>query len=424
MANGNTASETLQFSIDPDLTIGYSHNVDFTVQRELPGNFLVEVGYAGRLSRNLQQNVQLSTVPLFMKDLASSQTFGQAYDAVATAIRNKTTVVVQPWFENQLRGSSLCASAASCTAALVASQSVNFEQGAVNTIFTLINNNRPGGPIINRQVLDLFVRTNGGLSNYHSGFVSLTKRLSRGLTYTLNYTLSRALDQYGLNQENIGVSSYSYDLNADYGPTLFDRTHVFNASWYYELPFRGSNSVLNRVIGGWYTSGIYTANSGLPLTVGQHAQAFGGDPLDFSITAGAIPKGRLDLGNSVHQTPGVGTVGTTAGGRGSGLNIFANPEAAYDSFRHILVSQDTRHGRGVLRGFPRWNADISIGKKTNITERVKTVFTFDLINAFNRVEFDDQIGFSLDLRNRAAFGVLTRQFADPRKIQLGLRFEF
>ncbi|MGH9769344.1 MAG: hypothetical protein ACREAB_18110, partial [Blastocatellia bacterium] len=74
----NTASETLQFSIDPDLTIGYSHNIDFTVQRELPGNFLVEAGYAGRLSRNLQQNVQLSTVPLFMKDPASSQTFAQA----------------------------------------------------------------------------------------------------------------------------------------------------------------------------------------------------------------------------------------------------------------------------------------------------------------------------------------------------------
>jgi len=420
----NTASETLQFSIDPDLTIGYSHNVDFTVQRELPGNFLVEAGYAGRLSRNLQQNVQLSSVPLFMKDPASGQTFAQAYDAVATAIRNRTAVTAQPWFENQLRGAAICAGAASCTAALVGSQSVNFEQGAVNTIFTFINDRRPGGPIINRQVLDLFVRTNGGLSNYHSGFVSLTKRMSRGLTYTLNYTLSRALDQYGLNQENTGVSSFSYDLNADYGPTLFDRTHVFNASWYYELPFGQGSSALNKVIGGWYTSGIFTANSGLPLTVGQHPQAFGGDPLNFSITAGAIPKGDLNLGNSVRRTPGVGTVGTNAGGRGSGLNIFADPEAAYNSFRHILISQDTRHGRGVLRGFPRWNADLSIGKKTNITEKVKTVFTFDLINAFNRVEFDDQLGFSIDLRNRAAFGVLTQQFANPRQIQLGLRFEF
>ncbi len=430
VTGSNTAAETLQFSIDPDLTIGYSHNVDLTIQRELPGNLLVEVGYAGRMSRNLQQNVQLSAVPIFMKDTASGQTFAQAYDAVATALRAGTpaaNIAAQPWFENQLRGSAYCNTFANCTAALISRQGANFQIGAVNTIFTAINVNRPGGPIINRQVTDLFVRTNGGLSNYHALFVSVTKRMSAGLTFTANYTLSRALDQYGLNQENTGVSSYSYDLNADYGPTLFDRTHVFSAFFNYELPFgQGkrwgtSNPVLNRVVGGWYFNGIYTANSGLPITVGQHPQAFGGDPLDFAITAGAIPKSKPGFSNSINSSAGVNGVGANAAGRGSGLNYFSDPEAAYNSFRHILLSQDTRHGRGVLRGFPRWNLDLSIGKKTNITERVKTVFTFDMINALNRVEFADP---GMDLRNRGAFGVITAQFANPRQIQLGLRFEF
>ena len=118
---------------------------------------------------------------------------------------------------------------------------------------------------------------------------------------------------------------------------------------------------------------------------------------------------------------GVNGVGTNAGGSGPGLNYFANPEVAYNSFRPILLSQDTRHGRGVLRGFPRWNLDLSIGKKTNITERIKTVFSFDMINALNRVEFADP---AMDLRNRGAFGVITSQFASPRQIQAGLRFEF
>jgi hypothetical protein len=208
----------------------------FTIQRELPGKLLLEVGYAGRLGRSLQQNVQLSTVPLFMKDPASGQTFAQAYDAVAQALRASQAVVPQPWFENQLRGSGYCNTFASCTAALASRQGGNFQTGLVNTIFTVINTNRVDAqgvlsPILNTQVSDLFVRVNGGLSYYHSGFVSLTKRFSHGLSFTLNYTLSRALDQYGLNQENTGVSSYSYDLNTDYGPTLFDRTHVFNANW-------------------------------------------------------------------------------------------------------------------------------------------------------------------------------------------------
>lgn len=50
-----------------------------------------------------------------------------------------------------------------------------------------------------------------------------------------------------------------------------------------------------------------------------------------------------------------------------------------------------------------------------------TVFTFDMINAFNRVEFNDP---GMALRNRAAFGVIASQFDRPRQIQLGLRFEF
>ncbi len=423
--------ETLSFSIDSELKIGKSHSLDLTIQRELPGNMLIEVGYAGRLGRELMQNFQLSTVPIFMKDSASGQTFAQAFDALATQLRAGVlpgAVTPQPWFENQLKGAALCGTG-SCTAALAAARSAPIQQGQVNNLFTLINLSRPGGPIINTQVLDYQVRGSGGLSNYHSAFVSLTKRMSRGLTFTVNYTLSRTLDQYGLNQEFIGVMSNSYDLNADYGPALWDRTHVLNANWYYDLPFgqgkrlSSGSSVVDKIIGGWYTSGIFVANSGLPLTINQHPQAFGGDPLNFSLTAGAIPIGKPDFSNSVHSTPGVGTVGTNAdpARRGSGLNYFGNPEQAFRSFRHILISQDTRHGRGVLRGFPRWNMDLSIGKKTNITEKVKTVFSFDMINAFNRIEFADAVPSIL---NPAAFGVITDQFAGPRAIQVGLRFEF
>lgn len=426
------AEETLSFSIDPELTIGKSHSIDLTIQRELPGKMLLELGYAGRLGRNLQQSVQLSSIPYFMKDRASGQTFAQAFDAVAQQLRSgvaANAVTPQSWFENQLAGGALCATAGTCTAALAAAQSVQFQQGQINTLFNFLQARRPAGAIINRQVLDIWVRQSGGLSNYHSAFASLTKRLSHGLTFNLNYTFSRSLDQYGLNQEFIGVNSNGFDLDLDFGPTTFDRTHVFNGTWYYDLPFGPGRSwsagnALDKLIGGWYTSGIFTANSGLPLTVVQHAQAFGGDPLNFAIGAGAIPLRRPDFGNSVHSgVAGSGGVGTNAdpARRGSGLNIFANPEQVFRNFRPILLGQDTRHGRGVLRGFPRRNVDLSIGKKTAITESIRTVFSFDLINAFNRVEFEDP---GLALTNPAAFGVVTAQFASPRAIQLGFRIEF
>ncbi len=424
--------ETLSFSIDPKYTIGKSHSLDLTLQRELPGNILLEVGYVGRLGRNLPQSVQLSSVPYFMKDPASGQTFAQAFDAVAQQLRAGVapgSVTPQPWFENQLRGSALCPTAGTCTAALAAARAVAFQQGQLNALFNFINLQRPAGPITNMQVLDLWVRISGGRSNYHAGFISVTKRLSHGLTFTVNYTLSQALDQYGLNQEYIGVNSNGFDLDLDYGPALFDRRHTLNAFWTYELPFgRGrrwsTTGAADKLMGGWYLSGIFTANSGLPLSVGQHAQVFGGDPLNFAVTAGAIPIRKPNFGNSVHRgvtgSGGVGVTGDPAR-RGSGLNLFANPEEVFRSFRHVLISQDGRHGRGVLRGLPRWNVDLSIGKKTLVTESLRIVFSFDLINAFNHVEFNDP---TLSLLNPATFGVLTSQFGGPRAIQFGFRIEF
>ncbi len=106
---------------------------------------------------------------------------------------------------------------------------------------------------------------------------------------------------------------------------------------------------------------------------------------------------------------------------GAGLNLFSNPEAAFNDFRPVLLSADGRNGRDLVRGLSHWNVDLSIGKKTRITERAQAVLTFDMINALNHVEFVDP---TLSLQSRASFGVINTQYGTPRAIQLGLRFEF
>src|SRR5262245_52068579 len=160
--------ELLSFQVDPDITVGRSHSVDFTIQRELRGGFMVEAGYTGRFGRNLNQNLQINAVPYFMKDKTSSQTFAQAFDAVATQVRAKATVTPQPWFENQLKGSPICAP--NCTAAVAAAQTAAFQDGLLNDLWTFLQFVRPGGSITNLQVLDNWVRTDGGRSNYNAFF--------------------------------------------------------------------------------------------------------------------------------------------------------------------------------------------------------------------------------------------------------------
>jgi hypothetical protein len=119
---------------------------------------------------------------------------------------------------------------------------------------------------------------------------------------------------------------------------------------------------------------------------------------------------------------GSGGVGTNAGGGGTGLNYFKNPEEVYNSFRQIRISEDTNRHRGAIRGLARWNLDMSIGKETTITERVRLRFSADFTNIFNRVEFSD-VAF-LDFNDPAGFGVLNSQYNQPRFIQLGFRLEW
>ena len=424
-------SETTSFALDPTLHPGYAHEVNFTVQRELGEGFLVEAGYVGNFGHSLMQSVDLNAVPYFMKDSASGQTFAQAYDAVAGYLRAggaASGVPAQPWFENQLRGASVCTT--SCTAGLAASQNAALTQGLLNTLFNVINAQRPAGPITNYQVSSLWMRTNGGTSVYNAGFVSVQRRFAKGLSVQANYTLSRATDQHGYNQEAESVIANGFNFRLDNAPAAFDRTHVFNTNFFYEMPFgkgkrwAGSSKALDWLLGGWYLAGIYTAHSGAPLTLQQSTSAFGGGPQIGTIPSGAIPLGPVPSSSGVNQNvagaSGIGTAGNPAAG-GSGLNLFADPAAVFRDFRPIQLSVDGRSGRNTLRGLNHWNLDTSVGKKTKINERVSAVLTADFINVLNRVEFVDP---ALSLQSASSFGVLTTQYGTPRALQVSLRLEF
>ncbi|MDQ3584264.1 MAG: carboxypeptidase-like regulatory domain-containing protein [Acidobacteriota bacterium] len=422
--------EFISLTLDPKIGDPYNHALDFTVQRELPGNMLLEVGYVGRLGRNLYQNVNLNSLPYFFKDRASGQRFAEAFDAVALQLRSGVApgaVTPQPWFENQLPGLP-----GGGTRFFAGRNAGDFINGNLNNIWAFSLDFVAPRPYNNTQVADLFIKTSLGRSNYHALFFTLRQRLTRGLTFDVNYTLSKSLDQIGQIQNAVSEFSTSYFPDADYGPSDFDRRHILNANAVYDLPFgRGhrfqTGNWADNLIGGWYVAGIFQAASGVPLLVGQGTQGFGGSAL-FGTTTGALPLNNFNFGNNVNRgvvgSGGIGVNGNPAR-RGSGLNIFANPEQVFNNFRRVQISQDGRQGRGVLRGFSNWNLDFSLGKETKIGERLNFVVTADFFNVFNRVNF---LNPSLSLGAPANFGVVTGAFTTgnlaQRRVQVGGRFEF
>ena len=404
---------------DSKIKTGRTHSFNFSYQRELSTRMMMETGWVMRLARELPQAYVLSSVPYFYVDNGSQQTFAQAFDRVATQLRAgvaAANVAPEPWFENQI--------GAGQTALLANAQRASFVDGDLSTLWLTVNQRRVASgqqPLSNQQIQTLWARGDGGKADYHAFYATLRRRMAEGLTFSGSYTLSKTLDQAGQRQNVVSAPSSAFDLDIDWGPADTDRRHVFNMTGVYDLPFGRNGGSLSVLTGGWYVAGIFTATSGVPLSVCQRNSVYGGG-IQFASCVGAVPTGDVDPGlySGVAGSGNVGTTGNPATG-GTGLNLFENPEAAFNSFRRVLVSEDETSSRGSIYGLPRWNLDFSIGKRTRVSRDVYAVFTAEAVNVLNRVQFGNP---TLNLTAPTTFGVIDSQAGTPRTIQLGFRLEF
>jgi hypothetical protein len=413
-ANANSPYETLDFRIDPHRRVGVEDTWDLSIQRELPWKMLLEVGYVGRVAHHLYGANDINTVPYMFT--AGGQTFADAFDAVATAVRSGTTPAVQPWFETMLAGN--CSGFPSCTAMVVSTQSSNILDGLVTDFWAGLIPDFPAAlqttmPADNQFLLEQ-ISTSDGNSNYQAGYVSVRKQTTHGLAWQANYTLSRSNDNLGINQENVFIApTDAFNKGRDYGASAFDRRHVLNMFFIYDLPFgRGrkwsAGNWFDRVIGGWTVTGQFSAASGLPISVFNFASCEEmGNGFGTSFCAAMIPTGGHLKASSHYASNQVTAFGLA-------------PDEAAAKFRRLLFS-DQRTGVGAVRGFNRWNMDAALTKTIDITERVKMRFDAQAVNVFNHMQFQDP---SLDISNPDQFGVVSTQYGSPRFLNLGLRITF
>ncbi len=115
------------------------------------------------------------------------------------------------------------------------------------------------------------------ISNYNSLQTSITKRMTSGVSFSVNYVWSHFLD----NQDSSGWGSrmgpQPYQIankpSANYANSNFDMRNALKGNVVYRLPFgRGmkflnNNALLDAVVGGWQISGTGVFASGQPFTV-------------------------------------------------------------------------------------------------------------------------------------------------------------
>ena len=413
------------FLQDPQWRPGSHDQWDFTIQREVPGNGRIEVGYVGHTANNIYMGIDLNQVPFFMS--AGGQTFAQAFDAVAQALSVGSPVTSQPFFEAALGGSAqFCRAFPSCTAGVVSTFSSAFLNQQVRNVFNGIQSAFKSslGPATQAatQFTNFFYWSSLARSNYNAGFVSYRVRAYHGLTLDANLSYGHSLDNTGVNQDTDRAFSNSYNPDYDYGTSVFDRKFVFTVLGVWQVPFHTKTGWVKRLVGGWQLAPIISIASGLPLRVlDGSGQEFGQTSLGEVSEAIRLGSGNTGGGrHNVATTAGCGSSANPATS-GTGLNIFADPGTVCGLFRPIHLSTDATSRGGTLRGLGGWNVDLSLVKKIQLTEKTRLSFSSEFFNLFNHVNFLDP---AVSLQSPQTFGVLTTQANDPRQVQLGLRFDF
>jgi len=121
---------------------------------------------------------------------------------------------------------------------------------------------------------------------------------------------------------------------------------------------------------------------------------------------------------------GAGSAGNTT----TQLNAYADPQSVYNHFRRPILGVDGNlGGAGRIRGFPRWNLDVSVTKETKINERAGFTFYALMTNVLNHFQPDDPttcLDNDSSSCNPSRWGVITGQAYDPRQMELGLRIHF
>ncbi len=115
-----------------------------------------------------------------------------------------------------------------------------------------------------------------GFSNYNALQVKLERRFSRGIYFLNSFTWSKAIDNGSQVLEepngNTGTPQDVYNIGADKGIGAYDQPFNNTTAFVWEIPVGrgrwlgdGMNGILDAFIGGWQLNGINTMLSGQPI---------------------------------------------------------------------------------------------------------------------------------------------------------------
>lgn len=258
-------------------------------------------------------------------------------------------------------------------------------------------------------------QTNGGHSNYSSLQVSANKRMSHGLALQTAYTWAHALDVSSSFEDTAfqvagGVDSYG-NFARDYGSSAFDARQRWVMSWVYDIPNMAKNwgPIASRLLGGWTFTGDNAIQTGFPINF-QDSNMQSLNCSWFWSFYGCSDRPDV-VKRPTALNPRTATFGTKN-------HYWFDPS----SFTDNALGTEGNTPRGYFRGPGFWNMDITLAKDTMITEGKTLQLRIDFFNVMNHTNFANPSGNVASGNFGRILAV--RNPSNSRLIQLGARFSF
>ncbi|MGO8790963.1 MAG: carboxypeptidase regulatory-like domain-containing protein [Terriglobia bacterium] len=387
LPTGNTLGALTNVGLTPTGGVTYpgwatdpaEYSWNFSVQRQLPGNIVVEGSYVGQKGTHL-----------LFGGYSNIDHLGPSVESLSTAQMTALDNYVSNPFYGTITNPNSCLSGPQVQASQLA---LPFPQ------FCGTNNIEP--PFAN--------------SIYHALQLRAEKRLSNGLELTANYTWSKVLTDTPCNGQNVcwrgggtpGIQDPN-DLFVERSVATYNDPNLLNLAYTYKLPFGqkmhwGSSwkGVTDVLLGGWETTGIWTFDTGQPI------------PLTWNSCGTPIPTygcQHLDLVGKLQKNPGVN------------LNqYFANANSVLQTPAPFTLGTAPQLSQVYSPGAR--NANLAIYKNFPLgrfREGASLQFRAETINAFNHVQYAAP---NTTFQN-PEFGVISSQLNSPRQIQLGMKLYF
>ncbi|HEV7473236.1 MAG TPA: carboxypeptidase regulatory-like domain-containing protein [Pyrinomonadaceae bacterium] len=292
---------------------------------------------------------------------------------------------------------------------------------AVNTVreFSIVS----GSSSVQNPYAEIDDKTSGGHDTYKALQMSLSRRLSSGLTLNSQYTFSSSFGNTSGSNEARTAGNNARALNEfdyDNGYNNFDVSHTFNLSALYDLPFGKGKAhdfggVGNALLGDWEVGAIINGRSGLPLEIGivrpdvviQCLNAAGctvptgsgGATTTFANGFVAQLPGTINAANPL--PPGFIAVVNTPGGGASrnvrrpdlvaGVNPYLSNDRLILNPAAFATPAPGTFGnvpRNFLRGPGFRQFDVVLNKRIKFSESTNLEFRTELFNIFNHTNFD------------------------------------